>query len=471
MTSTTEPSPNDALLPAQEHVLSTLEKDGRRRWIEPKLSTGTWWRRRRVVAYALMVVFVVIPHLRINGKPMILLDIAAREFTVLGKTFLPTDTLILALLMLSVFLTIILVTAISGRAWCGWACPQTVYMEFLFRPIDRLFGGVVGKGGRSRNPTSAVAKMARLAVYVVLCMFLAHTFLAYFVGTERLAQWIRLSPVQHPTAFLVMGATTIAMLFDFLFFREQMCLIACPYGRFQSVMLDSQSKIVAYDPVRGEPRQKGKRLANQSAGDCVDCNRCVVVCPTGIDIRKGLQMECINCTQCIDACDDVMVRIGKPKGLIRYGSQDSIARKPKRLVRARTIFYPIVLTSIVVALGFAVASKSGFDTRLIRGKGAPFVSASNGQISNSFQVRIVNRSDAPQTYSIAIAQAEGATLQIVDSDQLSLQIGESKLVPVTIFFPSRLTAGQGNHVCKLIVKDRLERTKELELRILGPSTR
>jgi cytochrome c oxidase accessory protein FixG len=390
---------------------------------------------------------------------------------VLGKTFLPTDTLVLALLMLSVFLTIILVTAVTGRAWCGWACPQTVYMEFLFRPIDRLFGGVVGKGGHSRKPRPAFMKVARLAVYVALCTFLAHTFLAYFVGTDRLSQWIRSSPVEHPTAFLVMGATTVAMLFDFLYFREQLCTIACPYGRFQSVMLDSQSMIVAYDPVRGEPRQKGKRLENQSAGDCVDCNRCVVVCPTGIDIRKGLQMECINCTQCIDACDDVMVRIGQPKGLIRYSSQDSIAQKPKRLLRPRTILYPIVLTLIVTALGFAIASKSGFDTRLIRGKGAPFVSASNGQISNSFQVRIVNRSDEPQTYSISIAGAEGATVQIVDSDQLSLAVGESKLVPITLSFPSRLTAGQGNHVCNLVVKDQQERTKELELRILGPSTR
>ena len=311
----------DALLPADEHVLSTLERDGRRRWMHPKLSTGTWWHRRRIIAYFLMIVFVAIPHLRIYGKPLILLDIAAREFTVLGKTFLPTDTVVLAMLMLSIFLSIVLVTAITGRAWCGWACPQTVYMEFLFRPIDRLFGGVSGKGGLPKKDRSAVGQVARIAVYVVLCMFLAHTFLAYFVGTERLAVWVRSSPIEHPTAFLVMGATTIAMLYDFLFFREQLCVIACPYGRFQSVMLDEQSMIVAYDPVRGEPRKKGKHEAGEPVGDCVDCNRCVVVCPTGIDIRNGLQMECINCTQCIDACNSVMKKIGRPADLIRFSSQ------------------------------------------------------------------------------------------------------------------------------------------------------
>ncbi len=458
----------DALLPADEHVLSTLERDGRRRWMHPKLSTGIWWHRRRIVAYVLMIVFVVIPHLRIAGKPLILLDIAAREFTVLGKTFLPTDTVVLAMLMLSVFLTIVLVTAITGRAWCGWACPQTVYMEFLFRPIDRLFGGVSGKGGLPKKDRSAVGQVARIAVYVVLCMFLAHTFLAYFVGTERLAVWVRSSPIEHPTAFLVMGATTIAMLYDFLFFREQLCLIACPYGRFQSVMLDEQSMIVAYDPVRGEPRKKGKHEPGEPVGDCVDCNRCVVVCPTGIDIRNGLQMECINCTQCIDACDDVMSRLNKPPGLIRFSSQDSIARKPKRILRARTIIYPIVLTVILGGLGFAIASKSGFDARLIRGKGAPFSTTTTGMISNSFQVRLVNRLDQPQTYAIAISGAENATLSVVDEDRLSLEVSESQLVPITIMFPSRLTARQGNHVCEVLVTDQSGNTRNIELRLLGP---
>jgi cytochrome c oxidase accessory protein FixG len=459
---------SDALLPANEHVLSTLEKDGTRRWMYPKLSMGMWWHRRRILAYILMVVFVVVPHLRINGKPIILLDIAAREFTVLGKTFLPTDTVVLAMLMLSVFLTIVLVTAITGRAWCGWACPQTVYMEFLFRPIDRFFGGVSGKGGLPKRNVSAVSQVARIGVYVALCMFLAHTFLAYFVGTERLAVWVRSSPIEHPTAFLVMGATTIAMLYDFLFFREQLCVIACPYGRFQSVMLDAQSMIVAYDPVRGEPRKKGKHEAGEPVGDCVDCNRCVVVCPTGIDIRNGLQMECINCTQCIDACDDVMSRLNKPKGLIRYSSQDSIARKPRRILRARTIIYPIVLSVILGGLGFAIASKSGFDARAIRGKGAPFSMTSNGMITNAFQIRLVNRLDKPQTYDLSISGAEDATLSVVDQERLTLHAGESALVPITIMFPSKLTALEGNRVCQVLVADQSGNTRNVDLKLLGP---
>ena len=287
---TGDPKPDLPLLDAPEHVLSTLESDGSRRWIHPRLSTGKWWKRRRVVAYALIVFFVVLPHLRINGKPPVLLDIVARKFVFAGHTFLPTDTLLLALAMVGVFVTIVLATALTGRVWCGWGCPQTVYMEFLFRPIDRFFENTVGRGGKAKREVSGGWAVARFLVYLLLCMLLAHTFLAYFVGTDRLAQWIRSSPIEHPTAFLVMGGTTVAMMFDFLFFREQLCLIACPYGRFQSVMLDRSSLIVAYDGNRGEPRKKGRHIEGDGNGDCVDCNQCVVVCPTGIDIRDGLQM-------------------------------------------------------------------------------------------------------------------------------------------------------------------------------------
>lgn len=252
-----KPSVADSpLLPAPEHVLSTLEKDGRRRWLRPKLSQGLWWHRRRILAYVLMLIFVVVPYIRVWGKPLIQLDIAARQFTIFGQTFLPTDTLLLALTMLTAFISIVFITAVTGRAWCGWACPQTVYIEFLFRPIDRLFEGTVGKGGQPKRSLSGVLELVRFAVYVLLCMFLAHTFLAYFVGPEKLSMWIRSSPAEHPVGFAVMAVTTGLLTYDFYFFREQTCLIACPYGRFQSVMLDRQSMIVAYDYNRGEPQKK-----------------------------------------------------------------------------------------------------------------------------------------------------------------------------------------------------------------------
>lgn len=458
---------NDALLQREEHVLSTLERDGSRRWLRPKLVTGDWWKRRRVVAYVLMVIFVAIPHLRFGGKPLVLLDIPGREFTILGRTFLPTDTLLLALLILSVFISIVLITAVAGRAWCGWACPQTVYMEFLFRPIDRLFEGTKGKGGKPKQKMSGLRHVGRFAVYLALSMFLAHTFLAYFVGTEKLAMWIRSSPLNHPVAFLVMAGTTGLMLFDFLFFREQLCLIACPYGRFQSVMLDRQSKIVAYDPHRGEPRKKGKRVPGDGLGDCVDCNQCVVVCPTGIDIRDGLQMECINCTQCIDACDVVMDRVGKPRGLIRYGSQDSIDGKPQRLLRGRTIIYPIILTLVFGGFVYAVSTKSTFDARLLRGMGNPFTLVGPGEVSNTFQLRLVNRTDQPQTYALSFPENEQLQIDVVDEELLTLEPGESELVPFSVNFPTHITEG-GSKQVSLHVNDGNGNQRPLEMHLLSP---
>ncbi len=390
----------ETLLQPEEQVLPTLERDGTRRWMQPRLSQGKLWQRRRIVAYVLMLVFIVIPHLRLSGKPLILLNIPAREFTILGHTFLPSDTLLLAFLMLSGALTIVLGTAIAGRVWCGWGCPQTVFMEFLFRPIDRWFDRTVGKGGAPKQPLRGWKRWARYAVYTVLSMGLAHTFLAYFIGTDRLAHWVRSSPIEHPTAFIVMGLATGFMLFDSLFFREQLCLIACPYGRFQSVMLDRRSLIVAYDYVRGEPRHKGKRSTTDVAGHCVDCNRCVTTCPTGIDIRKGLQLECINCAQCIDACNEVMQKTGLPEGLIRYSSQDALDGKRGGLLRARTIIYPILLTAAITAFTVVLSTKFAFDARIMRAPGAPFTIVENKWAQNNLRLRLVNRSNESQTYEL-----------------------------------------------------------------------
>ena len=460
---------NDALLEAPVHVLSTMEQDGSRRWLSPKLSTGAWWKRRRVVAYLLMVIFVLLPHIKIGGKPAVLLDIGAKKFTVLGQTFLPTDTLLLGLLILCVIFSIMLITTLAGRVWCGWACPQTVYMEFLFRPIDRLFQGTAGKGGKPKRAVSALLFFGRFAVYLLLCGFLAHTFLAYFVGVEQLAVWMRRSPVEHPVSFMVMSATVGLMLFDFMFFREQLCTIACPYGRFQSVMLDQQSLIVAYDPERGEPRQKGKRHEGDVAGDCVDCNQCVVVCPTGIDIRQGLQMECINCTQCIDACDDVMTKVGKPTGLIRYGSQESIAGKARNLLRFRTVIYPLVLLVLFSGLVFAISSRSGFDARILPAKaGAPFTKFDDGTVSNEFKLRLVNRTDEQQTYTVNPAEKTSVEIEVIDPSMMTLEPGDSVLVPIHVTFPMGFTRNGGRQRTYMTVEDQQDQQRRLEYTLRGP---
>lgn len=450
-------------------VLSTLEEDGSRRWLKPTLAKGPWWHKRRIVAYILMVIFVIVPHIHWSGKPLIRLDITARQFTILFHTFLPTDTLPLALTMLTGLIGIVFVTSVAGRAWCGWACPQTVYIEYLFRPIDRIFEGTIGKGGHAKKSLSPAAQVARFAIYLLLNMFLAHTFLAYFVGPEKLSMWIQGTPTRHPVAFIVMAATTFLLTYDFYFFREQTCVIACPYGRFQSVMLDKQSMIVAYDYGRGEPRKKGKHdAADQSVGDCVDCNQCVRVCPTGIDIRDGLQMECINCTQCIDACDDVMDKVGLPQGLIRYSSQAALEGEPLKFLRARTIIYPILLSIVAGSLLVAVSTKYGFDARIVRGKGAPFTSVARGVFTNSFNLRLVNRTDSDQRYTISVKSPPQASIEIVDEDALDFKPGQSKLVAVHVRFPSSLTTGSGNAPVELKIVDGDQNQRIAKTSLLGP---
>lgn len=517
------------LLKPEERVLATLNADGSRRWITPRLAKGRTWRNRRAVGYILIAVFVLLPFLRMNGKPPLLLDIMERQFTFFGTTFYPTDTLLLSLLLMTIFVSIFLLTALFGRVWCGWACPQTVYMEFLFRPIDRLFG----TGGYSKSPLGCMPKgvrsTLRFVVFVGLSFLLAHVFLSYFVGTDRLFQWVFTSPLAHPFGFGIVVAVTAAMLFNFGFFREQLCLVACPYGRFQSVMLDTRSLIVGYDLRRGEPRGKGKRTRVQKKnkkssvsenqldrgsvgdvrldvlphsashgcrngisacgscgpesaghtetstvdnmhdtiqsrlGDCVDCTMCVQVCPTGIDIRNGLQLECIHCAQCIDACDSVMTKLNMPTGLIRYSTQTALEGKPSRRLRARVLIYPTILAILLTALVAVVASKGTYSSVLLRDRGLPYNVLPSGDVTNQIRLRVTNRSPQTRFYTIA---GEGLELR---AEPLVVEPGETKSTPVLLIAPrSAFSQSLQIHV-PLVVQDDLGVTQSHSHTLLGPS--
>ena len=448
-------------------VLPTLNEDGSRRWLRPKPSPGAHWRQRRAVAVVLMVVFFLIPHLRMGGKPLILLDLPHRQFTLFGTTFLPTDTLLLMLLLASIIITIFLLSALFGRVWCGWTCPQTVYMEFLFRPIERLVEG--GRSGslaldRERRHFHP-RRLAKYAIYGVLALFLAHTFLAYFVGTEALGQWVRRSPAEHPTSFLVMAGTAVAVFANFTYFREQTCLVACPYGRMQSVLLDRQSLIVAYDVKRGEPRMKGK-VRPEGAGDCIACGACVLTCPTGIDIRDGLQMECIHCTQCADACDDVMTRVGKPTGLIRYSSRELLEGHARHLVRPRTVLYPLALAIFLGGFAYALTTRAAADVTVLRGTGEPFTRQDDGRIANQLRVKIANRTNADRDYRLEVVGL-GAEAVIIPQNPLRVAAGASAVTPIFIMLP-RAEFQNGEHGVTVRVSDGAGFSTDLPYRLTGP---
>jgi cytochrome c oxidase accessory protein FixG len=455
---------------ATGRVLATLNEDGSRRWIRPKPSHGRWLIRRRAVAYGLIVAFLAFPHLRWDGKPWMLLDIPRREFTFFGTTFLPTDTLLLMLLFVSCLIGIFLLTALFGRVWCGWACPQTVWMEFLFRPVERHVEGgwnasrVLDKQRARFHPR----RLLKYAIYAILAAVLGNTFLAYFVGTDQLRHWITGSPYAHPVAFLVMAGTTVAVFLDFTWFREQTCLVACPYGRWQSALLDRSSLIVAYDTGRGEPRGHGAG-ARPGLGDCVDCKACVLTCPTGIDIRDGLQMECIHCTQCADACDDIMVKVGKPKGLIRYSSQDALAGKPKKLLRARTVLYPIAFTLFFGGFLVALATRSAADVTLLGPIGAPFTREADGSVVNQVRFRVANRSGAAQSYTIEYLDDAGARL-IAPENPLPVAAGETRTTSLFVVQPvDRFDDGE-RHV-RFRVSDGAAFSRSFDWRLLGPEDR
>jgi cytochrome c oxidase accessory protein FixG len=452
---------------ARERVLSTLNRDGSRRWIRPKLSKGRYHTRRLLAAWALITTFTLIPILKLGGKPLMLFDIPKREFTFFGTTFLPTDTFLLMLLLFSIFIGIFLVTAVLGRVWCGWGCPQTVYMEFLYRPIENLIEG--GRGRQMELDASGpdARRLLKYAVFFVVSAFLANTFLAYFVGWDRLLGWMSTPPTHHPAAFAVMLGTTLLMFFDFAYFREQTCIVACPYGRFQSVLLDRHSLIVGYDPKRGEVRAPWRKNEERTAGDCIDCGLCVSTCPTGIDIRDGLQMECIHCTQCIDACDAVMDRIGLQPGLISYTSQAELETGKRSLLRPRLVVYSALLLVIFGAFGISLAEKTSADVTVLRGLGAPFTVLPNGDISNQIRLKITNRSPEERSYLIELLDGDGVTL-VAPENPLVVAAGETEMTAAFLTAPPAVFTADEVTIT-LRISDGVDFTREISYPILGPS--
>jgi cytochrome c oxidase accessory protein FixG len=313
-----------------------------------------------------------------------------------------------------------------------------------------------------------VRRVLKYAVYLVIAVVLANTFIAYFVGTDNLRQWVTRSPLEHPAPFLVMVVFTGLMIFDFAYFREQVCLVACPYGRFQSVMLDRDSLIVSYDPARGEPRSRGGRpLPDGSpAGDCIDCGSCNHTCPTGIDVRNGLQMECVACTQCIDACNAVMARLGKPPGLIRLSSQARIAGEKGRWIRPRVVLYPTLICVLLTAFVVVLAGKQPADVTLLRGLGMPYMEIEEGRIRNQIRVKIKNRSGADAQYQVELAGNGPATLFAAENP-IPIAAGRSRTESVLLSVP-REAFVDGKLDVTLRVSDGGDFEEELNYKLLGP---
>lgn len=443
-------------------VLPTLNNDGSRRWVRPKAFRGKYYWRRLLVGWGLIVMFVTLPFIRIGGAPAILLDIPGRKFHLFGATFFATDGVLLMLLMLTIFVSIFWLTALLGRVWCGWGCPQTVYLEFLFRPIEQWLEGPRGQQLKLDREGPNGRRVLKYAIYGVLSVLVANVFLAYFVGVNTLGHWMQQSPLQHPTGFLVVGAVSALVFFDFAYFREQMCTIACPYARLQSVLLDKHSLTIGYDERRGEPRAHGRNVG----GDCIDCTACVVACPTGIDIRDGLQLECVACAQCVDACDSVMTKLNKPTGLIRYANQAwfTAGERPK-FARPRVVVYTALTVGLLAATIAVGRVQQRSEVTVLRGIGAPFVEQGE-LIRNQLRVKVRNRHRKDATYHLAVSGTDESRL-IAPENPFTLAPGEQSTVSAFVLTPRNSFDRGVRHI--EVVLSEPGGTTRVPYKLLGPT--
>ncbi len=398
-TPTPKPRPSGRIAPTLDTV-TTINADGSRRDLHPADVHGRFTLSRRVVAWVLIAVYLLLPWIPVNGAPAVFLDVAERRFHFLGYTLAAQDVWLLFFGVSGLGFMLFFLTALFGRLWCGWACPQTVFLEHVFRRIERWIDGDATQrralAAAPMNATKAVRRIVKHALYVVVALVITHLFLAYFVSIPQLWLYLNDSPGEHWAAFLFVFVTAGVLYFNFAWFREQLCIVICPYGRLQSAMTDDHSLVIGYDAKRGEPRGK---VGTPDAGDCVACNRCVQVCPTGIDIRHGLQLECIGCAACIDACDEVMTRVERPKGLIRYDSLVGLAGGVTRWLRPRTLVYGVLLLVGAGVATFAFSTVKPASFLVTRMSGAAYF-VDHQDVRDQFLVRIVNKRSVPATFTV-----------------------------------------------------------------------
>ena len=452
--------------------IATVNEKGKRVWIFPKKPAGSLYNKRKLVSYLMLGFLFAGPHLRIKGEPLLMLNLIERKFVIFGQVFWPQDMYILAVLLILAVVFVILFTIIYGRIFCGWVCPQTIFMEMLFRRIEYFIeGDAPAQRLLDKAPWSAekiFKKTSKHVIFWFLSFLIANTFLAYIIGSDEL--WhIQTDPLgKHLGGFVAIVIFTYAFYGVFAFLREQVCTTICPYGRLQGVLLDQNSMVVAYDHVRGENRakiKKGEDRALAQKGDCIDCLHCVQVCPTGIDIRNGTQLECTNCTACIDACDHMMDAVGQDKGLVRFVSEEGIkTRKPFQWTR-RVKAYSILLLALFVTLIVLIATRKDFQTTLIRQRGSTYQMDELGHITNIYEVNLLNKTHRSFRIHFGLENHHGEIKTV--KAHLVLR-PETELKERLIIRYPRSYIGNGSKKIKVVIYGNGKKIQTVKTKFFGP---
>ncbi|MBX2994944.1 MAG: cytochrome c oxidase accessory protein CcoG [Bdellovibrionaceae bacterium] len=456
--------------------LSSLDEHGHRRFIIPGEVRGAYRRARTKVQGVLILIFLLLPWLTINGRQALLLDIGSRRFLIFGLELYAHDAPLIFFILAFLAIGLAFVTAVWGRAWCGWACPQTVFIDGLFRRIEVwVEGGYIERRRMAQAPmTVAIFKkrVLKWALFLAVSSLIAHSFAAYFVGADRIIRMMTGSPFSNWSYFLLISSFTAVILFDFAWFREQFCIIMCPYGRFQGLLMDRRSLAVVYDEKRGEPR-RGTLPKPARVGDCVACNRCVEVCPTGIDIRKGVQMECIACTACVDACDEIMEKVKKPKGLIKI---DSLAGGGWTLKSPRSWLYLGLLVVLSIGLSVSLFTRSRVDMVILRAPGELYQRIDNAptgaNLMNHLRLHLKNQTGRPLRLRASAQKTSSLELPLTTPvNPFDLAPGEDQTVHVFISFPDSILDPHGESAITITLQDENDPDLKIEkpFRLLGPA--
>ncbi|HCS19005.1 MAG TPA: cytochrome c oxidase accessory protein CcoG [Bacteroidetes bacterium] len=429
----------------EEHYrdeLSNVDKKGKRLWIFPKKPKGGYYKARSIVAWALMALMFAGPFLKWHGHPLLLFNVLERKFILFGFPFWPQDFKIFAVATLVGIVFIVLFTVVWGRVFCGWVCPQTIFMEMLFRKIEYWIDGDWKQQQKLQampwNGEKIRKRTLKHTLFFILSFVISNTFLAYIIGIDELSLLVTDGPLNHLGSFFALIMFTGVFYFVFAWFRELVCIIVCPYGRLQGVMLDKKSVVVTYDHVRGEPRGKiNKKEAQENLGDCIDCNLCVNVCPTGIDIRNGVQLECINCTACIDACDEVMVKIDRPKSLIRYDTVEGVEKGEKWKLSGRSIAYSSVLVLLIAVLTFFIVTRDDVESIIVRTYGTTYEYQGKDKISNLYNVEFLNKTFKNKEITLKLENNDHDEIElvIIGGQQFVAPPGEQSKGTIMIIIP------------------------------------